>query len=221
MDVDVFIDQIVGHVDNLSTTDGDIADLRAEILENLIEVVSYVQGRRPLEARRTTATITTASGVGELGAGFEQFGVGGGVWLSSNGQPLDYVEPNVIIQQRLQGRLTDAPTEYSMFGINTSDFVHQIQVASGTVSLFVSYIQGLPTLDETTNTAQLNVIPARWHQSVLIPGVRAMRQFDKGDGRAAPHFSEDPGFKAGLKQMLIAERGGHETERRLPSFWGN
>lgn len=220
MNVTTLIDQIVGHVDNLPTTDTDLADLRLEILENLIEVVSFVQGRRPLKARFTTQTVITSSGSASLGADFEHIPAFGGVFLSSNGQRLTYVDPSVIIQKRAQGVLSDSPTEYSLFGFHATDFQHLIQVAGGTVSLLVGYIQGLPTLNEATEVENLNVIPARWHQSVLVPGVRAMREYDKGDGRATQHFSLDPGFAAGLRQMLNAERGGREGSRQFPSFFG-
>jgi hypothetical protein len=81
----------------------------------------------------------------------------------------------------------------------------------------VSYLKKAPVIDETTNNLAIGEIPEQYHQTVLVPGVRARSTASKGDAR----WNEHQGiYLAALNWMKAKERRRQGTVWQLPSFFG-
>lgn len=224
MTVTTIIDQGVGHIDNVPATDADITDRRNRWVEWVVAVFTYVYMARGWSFRLRRATLTATAGIATLPSDFGDVPPEGGVFLAATGDRLAYDEPQNIMdaQEAVGGSTTTTPTTYGIFDFNTSDFQPKLQLpTTATVNLVLRYGLAPPTLDDSTNTANLKLIPEKWHQSVLLPGLRALARRSLGDGAVAPDFTLDPGFQAGFAQMIRAERpASRDTTRKLPSFFG-
>ena len=163
---------------------------------------------------------------------FLRVGDCGGVF-GPTGAELDAVsEQEMVAIQSQPGGVSDLPGVYSVYGIDpiTSVPFINIPINSAPVALTVYYETKLATLDEVASSDgppvvvggldNIKLIPEVWHQSVLIPGLRAMFRQTVGDARYQD-FRQDPGFRMGLKEMVKWERHGDETTRSLPSFFGS
>jgi hypothetical protein len=82
----------------------------------------------------------------------------------------------------------------------------------------VSYLKKAPVIDETTNNLAIGEIPEQYHQTVLVPGLRARSTASKGDAR----WNEHQGIYLGaLNWMKAKERRRQGTVWQLPPFFGN
>ncbi len=226
MTVTTIIDQIIGRAYNAATSDADNATLRARVLEYLIEVAQdfILAYDWSWAYRRTTVTIAAAAKYASLPADFQDIGAYGGVYRSSDGKPLDYKTPSEI--QALQedpGQTTPTPDRYSIFDVNpvaAPDYQDRIQTAvlSAAVTLVVHYRTTLPTLDESAGLGAISAIPARYHQTVLIPGIRALVASSLGDGQALERDGKYQQLKRKAIQQDIRGRG---QSFQLQSFFGD
>ncbi len=223
MTVVTIIDQVLSDVLNIAASDGDNTATRARVLRGLTEVGTFVFNYRDWSFRRATATITVSAGAGlaSLSSNFLRIGTYGGVWLASTGAQLEYVtEQELVAIRAIPGNSTDNPAVYSIFGLDSS-YIPRIQIPTNVSAaiLTVAYDTQLGTLDESSGSVNIQLIPPAWHQGVLMPGLRAMFRQQVGDGRYQD-FREDAGFRMGLNEMVRQERHGDETTRSLPSFFG-
>lgn len=222
MTITQMVDQVLSDVMNISASDADNTATRLRVVRGVNEVGGYVFGFRDWPFRRATSSVTVSAGVGyaSLPATFLRVGTYGGVFLVSTGAQLEPVTEQELLGIRaMPGSSTDAPAVYSIFGIDGTTFLKRIQIPTnvGAVVLSVSHETQLGTLDEATG--DIEVIPAEWHQTVLMPGLRAMFRQQVGDGRYQD-FREDPAFRLSLNEMVKQERHGDEATRCLPSFFG-
>lgn len=231
MNVTEAIDEAVTIVDGVpsavAAAGGDGATRRTRYLRALRDVFSYVY-LYPVNwtFRRASPTITVPAGQGwqVMPTSFFRMPYQGGVYNTTTGQRLRYVDSQEITDLRegpnpLQ---TDNPTVYSIFGQDGTTHLDLFQIPKNSAALTFKLWSDtdVPVLDESSNADNLKVIPERWHALVLLPGVLALMQTSKGDPRYGD-FTKDPRFVEGLRLMVADERHGDDTPDQLPSFWGD
>ena len=225
MDYSQAIDQLVAYVDNQPGVDGNSSLRRVRHGYNLLTVFAWVYLSRDWWFRKAAPTLTVPANDGDapMPSSFMEFGYKGGVYLNTTGHRLKYVSPQEMsdIRSGPSAPTTDMPPVYTIdFQDPTSKLpLFRIPLNLSDLTFTLWSEKDVPTLDESTNKDNLKVIPERWHQLVLIPGARAMAQYDKADPRSQS-FQADPTFAAGYRLMCITELRGKETPKQFPSFFG-
>lgn len=223
MNVTNLIDQVLARTDNTGPTDADNADRRLRILEYLTEIFTEVWFYSQWRFRRRSVNLTVpalAASV-ELPADFLDIGPYGSVMRTDGtGVKLDWQPEHIINVSRRSGFQTTTPEQYSIFGQQTIapyQQLLQIETNPAAVVLELNYEIIPPALDEVANVEKLNLIPASYHQLVLVPGTRYKTQASKGDARSAQSLAE---YQRGLKHMKEIERRGKDTLLQISSFFG-
>jgi hypothetical protein len=222
VDVTAFITQIRARNDNSQPLDADYSGHRTRILEYLIEEFEFLWTAREWSWRRTSANVTVPAnqGYGDFPSNYQSIGRKGGVWNTANGKQLRFKPEDFLRNCKILSSTTTAdPDYYSEYGQNASDYTKLLQTEnnSETLTLLVAYNKKAPDLDDTTNTANLNAIPEEYHQSVLIPAVRSLAAFHRGDADWAAHEARR---MKGLDHMIRTERKPQDRSGQFPSFFG-
>jgi len=224
------IDEMVDFVDNTGTSQTDQAERRRRHLQNLKRGVRDIRYYRDWDFIRSysSVAVAAAAGFGYLPTDFLAIGKYGGVYdLGNNGCALDWVPESIILELRVRAVDPGQLAIYSIFGLQvptppgTGAPQRMIQIPPNTsaVSLGVAYNTKAPTLDETvTNNAKLVLaVPEEYHDTVLLPHIKAMARESLGDARWQNAVAE---YERGLKSMLRTCRRSQGTIGRLPSFFG-
>jgi hypothetical protein len=223
VNVTAFIDQMINRVDNVASVDAENANRRQRHLEYLIEASSDIWFERHWPWKHASTSFTLAAGVlfKDLPTDFGHIGPQQGVFDNTTGCLLDFAEEAEILAMRdLTGTGSGTLTHYGIFGTATTDFEKRMQFNAngGGITVDVYYTKAPPTLDESAGVDNLKaIVPAEYHQSVLIPSVRALARHSVGDGRYQDYLDQKA---RGLALMIKNERLGQETPRRVPSFFG-
>lgn len=225
MNVTEIISQVLARDDNISPTDADNATRRQRLLEYLREVESEVWWRRDwtFKKKRDTVTVPSGQGYESLPADFASFGMYGGVYLprggSGDGARLELKPESVITDLREANFSTGQPTIFAIFGQDPTTFIQRIQIPNnpGDVTLVIWYQPNPPTIDEAANVNAIKAIPEKYHQLVLVPGLRAKARESKGDARWQ---AEVMNYEKGITWMQTEENRFQGEFRQLPSFFG-
>jgi len=222
MTVTQFVDQQIKRTDNVNVNDPDNAERRNRVVEYLVEVFTDVWFRRHWWFRftRQAGFSVPTTGTAVLPANFRQMGPYGGLYLQTTGNRLDAISQQELEEIRERpGFTTSTPEIYSIFGQDAATSAPLIQTPKSPVAVLydLSYELQVPALDEGANVNNLVIVPADYHQSVLIPGVRAAMLFSRGDARTDKQMAL---YEAGLARMCGQERQMQESTQRLPSFFG-
>lgn len=225
MNVTEIIDQVLARDDNISETAADNTTRRQRLLEYLREVVAEVWWRRDWTFKKTRATITVPAGVGyvTLPADFASFGNYGGVYIPSgargDGRKLQMVSESVITDLRESSATSSPPEVFAIFGQDPTTFVQYLQIPpnGGDQPLNIWYQPNQPTIDEAANVNAVRKIPEKYHQIVLVPGLRQKARESKGDARWQYSLGE---YQSGLRFMQEEENRFQGEYRQVPSFFG-
>jgi hypothetical protein len=229
MNVTELIDQILSHTDNIGASDSENADRRIRILEYVVETFNEVWFRRDWPFTRKsgggTVTVPALQGWGPVPADYSKLGDYGGLYhsLSNGGGKLEWRPEHEINIIRQRDAKQDLPWVFSIFGVDetgpTPTFreLVQIPISSRELIFTIQYHVLPPTLDEAANVENLRRIPERYHQTVLVPGVRYLARRSKGDNRAQ---EDEAKFEKGIDWMKAESRRFQGTMRQLPSFFG-
>lgn len=223
MNVTQIIDQMINRVDNVGSADAEHSDRRTRWLEYLIEAANSIWFERNWPWRRGSTSFTLATGVlfKDLPTDFGQIGPHQGVFDNSTGKLLDFAsEAEILAMRELGGTGSGTLTHYGIFGTATTDFEKRMQfnANAGGITVDVYYQKAPPTLDESAGLENLKaILPAQYHQPVLVPAVRALGRHSVGDGRYQDYLDQRA---KGIALMVKNERLGQDTPRRLPSFFG-
>lgn len=226
MNVTEIIDQVMGRDDNISEADADNLTRRQRLLEYLREVEAEIWWRRDWTWKKKRGTVTVPAGQGyvALPADFASIGQYGGVFHpasgSGDGRKLEQVPESVIMEARESGQPGDVPQYFALFGQDPTTYLQYIQIPvnAGAVDLVLWYQPNPPTIDEAANVNAVKAIPEKYHQLVVIPGLRSKARESKGDAMWQHAMAE---YQNGLKFMQEEEnRFQGEQNRQLPSFFG-
>lgn len=226
MNVTEIINQVLARDDNVSETDADNATRRTRLLEYLREVVAEVWWRRDwtFKKKRDTVTVPAGQGYVSLPADFASIGIYGGVYLprgggSGDGAKLEMKPESVITDVRESGVSNSLPTVYALFGQDPTTYLQYIQIPTnpGAVTLAIWYQPNQPTIDEGANVENINMIPSKYHQLVIVPGLRAKARESKGDARWQTAIAD---YEKGFVWMQSEENRFQGEYRQLPSFFG-
>lgn len=225
MTVVAYITQILGREWNISALDSDNLERRARALEFLVQLAERIWFARAWPWRRSVSSVTILQNLSEANLPLDFLSIGdkryGGVWLASTGDPLEPIPEWRLrdIRENPNGSTETNPEVYSVFGQDPTTYQYKIQVplpATSAYNLRVAYETIPPTLDESSNSANLNKIPAHYHQSCLIPPGRAFARRAFG----AQDVDVDAEIDKAIKRMGDAERPGTDGPAQLPEFYG-
>jgi hypothetical protein len=221
--VSEIIDQVLAYTDNTNPSDADNADRRTRLLFYLREILADVWYNRewPFARRRVVLTVGAGDAYATAPIDFLALGEYGTVLLDepNSGDPLENVPEHRIVEARKTTLKTQSPSIFSIFGQDPTTYAARIQFPNNDADydIVVSYLKKAPVIDETTNNLAIGEIPEQYHQTVLVPGVRARSTASKGDAR----WNEHQGiYLAALNWMKAKERRRQGTVWQLPSFFG-
>ena len=211
------IDQILTGTYKLPLLDADNSARRAQILEWVNESVQRLWYARGWPFRRAVQDpVTLSSGVGELPSTFQSINAQrfGGVWVKSTGVPLRPISESEMRSLRnVPGGIGDGdPSCYSIYGINTSDYTQKINCdTTGSTQLIVAFEQTPPAIVDDDTDTSLSAIPAAFHQSCVVPCVRAFAQKDLGEDG-----DPDMEIEKAVARMARAIRPDADGPKQMP-----
>jgi len=227
VNVTEIIDQVIARDDNISEVSADNDQRRQRHLEYLREVVAEVWWRRDWTFKKTRATVTipAGQGYGSVPPDFSSLGNFGGVYYPigglSDGRKLEMVPESVIVEYREVNYTASGPPEiFALFGQDPITYLQYIQIPinAAEVTLTVWYQPNPPTIDESANVENIKKIPEKYHQLVVVPGLRAKARESKGDARWQASVGE---YEKGMIWMQTEEnRFQGDPVRQVPSFFG-
>lgn len=210
------IDQIIARVLNTPATDGDITNLRTRALEWTTEVCADFRDSYDFSWRYRTENVTIAGGDASsaLPERFADVGPSGSVIRVSDGVPLTFISPDEMrVIQMDSGTVTSTPGVYSVYDFDEEEFRDKIQIptAAGDVILSLTYLYTPPTLIDDEDDDSLEHIPSQYHQSVIIPGVRALAKNQE--------FVTDAAYVGGKKRAISGAIRGRGKTFSFSSFF--
>ena len=226
MNVTEIISQVMARDDNVGEADADNLTRRTRLLEYLREVRDEVWWRRDWtwKKKRDTVTVPANQGYTTVPADFASLGLYGGVFQTSGGGALDGVRlelkpEQVILELREAGHSTGTPTVFAFFGQDATTYLQYIQIPMnpGALTLAMWYQSNPPAIDETANVNAIKRIPEKYHQMVVVPGLRSKARETKGD---AMWQKAEADYQRGLVWMQAEENRFQGETRQLPSFFG-
>ena len=209
------ISTVINYTDNVSATDADNGDRRARILQLTQETFEDVWNYREWPWRfRGPTTLAITAGSADLPADFADFGQNGGVFDVASGRKFSELPIQMFQERILTGANNNVDDEFAVFNQATTDGDKKIYVPTAVTSIKIFYLATASTLvDATDATNNLFLIPARWHQTVILPGVVARVRTNKGDGR-----DWMTRYLTGLGSMVAGERSKKTTVQRVPYY---
>lgn len=224
MNVTEAIDQVLRRTDNVTESEADYADRRQRLLEYLREVFEEIWWLNDFQFRRQSSSVTMTVGTGRVAVPSRSLGTYGGIYLNKAahalGRQLEEVPEQVIFDLQASNYTTSEPEQFAFSGFTGApDYLPYIITAinSKAVTFDVHYLLDPPTLDEGTNVENLKLLPEKYHQTVLIPGLRAKARESTADNRWQNSVRE---WEKAKEWFMREERRFQGTFRQLPSFFG-
>lgn len=224
MNVTAIIDQVLERTDNIVGSPADYLQRRQRLLESLRETADEIWWLRdwPWRSKRNTVTMPLGQGFVAMPTDWSSFGNYGGIYQTltggGDGKKLELVVESVIRDDRERDYRTTNPLQYAIFG-QDDDYLPLLQTAinDAEVTLAIWYQMNVPELDEDANNDNIKRIPAKYHQRVVVPGVRYRSRESKGDDRWKNSKAE---YEEGKRWMLTEEARLQGQPHQLPSFFG-
>lgn len=227
MTVSELIYQIVAFTDNVSPSGADDDTRRQRILYFLIEEATQTYYSREWTFRLKSTDsphVVVAGGEanGLLPTDFLSIGKLGAVYNDTqNGAPMDPAVESEVTDLIAMSTSVTGSNIYTVFGMNAASPPRKqiwIPKTTSAVTLRLWYHKLMPTLDESTNNANLDdAIPVEYHQTVIVPGVRMRARRSVGDNRWTADRDER---MQGLNEMMRNLRRMQGGGQQLPSFFG-
>jgi hypothetical protein len=220
MEADAFLTLFINKVDKVPATDGDYAELRDVRLADLNEVVNDFVQSYDFSFLIKTATLTVTSGTSsaELPTDFDNIGAKGGVWRTSDGEPLEYKDPDQLMAARLlPGNRPSLPEIYSFFGVSdTIDGGELIQTETLGASVTLRLLYKIaPPIVSDSGTGGLAAIPEGHQRGAIWAGMVAKKRNPESD------FRNDPLYVAAKRAAISSDQKGKESGGQLASFFGD
>lgn len=238
MTVEECIDKALSLGDSVPPSDAAYVERRRRTLSLLIEVQREIwwAGAHRWKVKEGSLTVLAAAGQVVVPDDFDDIGVHGKLYLVVGGQkqypPLKERPEQEIIESRATGQTIDSPGIFAIFGqdATTNRDLIQLPMNQNALSLALLYNKQPPTLrdagdpDETpgagltADDAALEQIPARFHETVVLNGVKAKLRESKGDARWKFLNGQ---YNAGLTDLGKQVARLKSERPQVPGFFGN
>lgn len=215
MEADAFLTLFINQVDQVSATDSDYAELRAQRLFDCNEVVIDLVNSFDFSWLLTTGTVTVSASASSanLASDFGNISAKGGVWRTTDGEPLDFKDPDQILSLRLQpGNRPTRPEVYSIFGISAGLQQIQTETLGAACGLTYLYKKLFPTLTDAANGSFLNM-PEPIQRTTIWMGMMAKKRGED--------FRDNTAYKASKAYTISSDQKGKERGGQLSSFFGS
>lgn len=215
------ITEIITDANLIDSQDAEYANERARVLRALVKVWRRVWNNRGWWFTYTNGSITIpdATGYVVLPSDFQEFTLDGGAFRAIDGQQMQYKNPAWIKTQKLiPGHTVSQPYFYSVYGQDnsTKEPLFQTEINAGACVVNLLYKMEPPTLDESSNSANLAAMPNEWHDQVLIPGAKAEIRSAKADALWKKYQGD---YDMGVIEMRRKERTGRESPGQIQHFF--
>lgn len=226
------ITENIVRTENVSASDADNSERRVRHKEWLIETASdfYYSHDHSWSYYNASITVSGGEDLCPVPDDFHSIGQYGGLFLTATHSPLNYVSPQTMRRIQALAVPTANPTRYSMYGnlvrgVTGGQAVLeciQTELAAGDVLFTLHYRGALPTITDadfdSSDIDALQYIPERYHQWVLMPGMRALALASVGDSKGNP-LQTDTAYQAAKKLAIAADMKGKEQGFQFPSFF--
>jgi len=208
MNTKTLIDKVLLYTDNTLASDAGTATRRVKILEWAQETWDETWHFTEWPFAYTSGTLTVPDGQSyvALPETFSTFGDRGTAYLSSDwGVPMTEVNPQQVQREQRSSGSTANPTIFCVYMADEGVQRFQVPKNSGALTVYIYYKKIPPTLvdvDHATNS-MLQHIPAAYHYTVLLAGVKEKAARSKGDARAATEWAGQ--YQSGLARMVVKE----------------
>lgn len=209
MNMDELIDQYLDEYEGVNPTDANNARKRRRALGYGNHTCSMVEGFRNWEWMYGMDTPIILVGTNSIAVPSDFDGPSTQTRIYREGfkDPLEYVSPGKLIELREYGAFSN---HYSVF-----DLLLQIPyLATADTNYTMHYRRTTPRYSDNANELR---IPDRYRDNVVFPGIVALGQEGKLDGRG----TWGTAFKAGLGQMCARENPMQEGITMLPMRMNN
>lgn len=225
MNTSDFLDALMTHSEEVSTSDGNYTTIRARNLLRAQQAVEFLWNYDDWDFKQKiggTLTLTSGAYSAVAPSGFYQIGSNGSVWIS--GQPIEVFRldaPVVAKLRRARAGAQTMPSYYCVTGQDASThrptFIFDA-IADTTYTLDIDYELTRPTLVDSAIAGSngLDQVPDEHVRSVLLPAVIELSGSDQGDGRVTTELG--PRAMATLKQMKAHRDQSRPADGRLGDF---
>lgn len=218
MNAKELIDKVLLYTDNTLASDAGTATRRIKYLEWAQEVFDQVWHERPWRWSMSSTALTVPAGQGyvALPADFHSVSPYGRAYNNADkGVPMDEVQPQLIQSALLRDSGVSRPSVFAI--MRADDGVQRFYVQKNSPALVVTlwYKTSSPTLVDVAHatTSKLQYIPAGYHYTVILAGVKEKSARQKGDARAAADWHQI--YVQGLARMVVNEVDRRSTVRRM------
>lgn len=225
MEANAYLTLFINKVDKVSATDGDYSELRDVRLMDLNEVAIDFAHSYDFSWLLNSDTLTVSSGSSEadLPTDFDNIGAKGGVWRVSDGEPLEYMDPDKLMTLRLQpGNRPTLPEFYTFYGVSgtlAGGEVIQTEILGASCQLRILYKRNLPAITDTGDTTDafspLAAIPESHQRGAIWIGMMCKVKSKDED------FRNHPAYIAAKQAAIKSDQKGKEKGGQLPSFFGD
>lgn len=203
------ISAVLNYYDAIDADDADNLGRRARLLRFLDQIYTFVWNIREWEwtFNEDTVSISAGANTGTLPDDFMEFSRQGGLWSP------DHVRMTEVTRRQLYRyrNETAGSTNTRIFAI-AGGAVQLGYTASSAQVLPIAYRMISDSAAFTDTDADDPIIPAKYHATVLIPGLVYKAQVTKQDSRQ--NWAGE--FKEGLAQMCAVENPSKTGVIRMP-----
>lgn len=203
-----FLDALITHTAELSTTDGNYATVRLRFLLRTQQAVEVLWNYDDWDFKKVvggTMTLTSGNYYCVAPSGFHQIGNDGQVWIQNQNRRIYPKNQGFVNALRRASNGRSGQPDYYFVGSQDATthrpkFVFDC-LADQTYTLELDYEQTRPTLTDSSTPGSngLDQVPDEHTRSVLLPAVIELISSDQGDGRVTTELG--PRGMAMLKNM--------------------
>lgn len=223
MDFSEAITEVMEKVDHLPPVDSQTGTRRS-LLGDFLKMEygeAWRDNGQPWHFKDVDTTVTIPVGDAKvlLPADWSEFGVYGGVYRTTDGKRIDFVNPQEMRDlKRRPGISQSFPSCYSIYGQDAVTYRSYIQIPPNgeQVQLYLAYAIIPPTLDESANKNNLKRFPEEYHEGVLINALKARAYESRGDQTWKIYQALRD---RSMKNMRATLRKGKEGDFQLKGFF--